>query len=57
MHLKILVPTEIFADVSGVSGIVAETAEGSFGLLEHRLDCGRRSRPVSSPTGRVRVRS
>jgi len=39
MHLKILVPTEIFADETGVSDIVAETAEGAFGLLEHRLDC------------------
>ena len=39
MHLKILVPTEVFADETGVSGIVAETGEGSFGLLEHRLDC------------------
>ena len=39
MHLKILVPTEIFADETGVSDIVAETSEGSFGLLEHRLDC------------------
>jgi F-type H+-transporting ATPase subunit epsilon len=39
MHLKILVPTEIFADVTGVSDIVAETSDGSFGLLEHRLDC------------------
>jgi F-type H+-transporting ATPase subunit epsilon len=39
MHLRILIPTEIFADVTGVSGIVAETGEGSFGLLEHRLDC------------------
>ena len=39
MHLKILVPTEIFADETCVSDIVAETAEGSFGLLEHRLDC------------------
>ncbi len=39
MHLKILVPTEVFADESGVRSIVAETGEGSFGLLEHRLDC------------------
>jgi len=39
MHLKILVPTEIFADETEVSSIVAETGEGSFGLLEHRLDC------------------
>ena len=39
MHLKILVPTEVFADETGVSAIVAETGQGSFGLLEHRLDC------------------
>jgi F-type H+-transporting ATPase subunit epsilon len=39
MHLKILVPTEVFADEDGVSSIVAETDAGSFGLLEHRLDC------------------
>jgi F-type H+-transporting ATPase subunit epsilon len=39
MHLKILLPTEIYADVAGVSDIVAETSDGSFGLLEHRLDC------------------
>ena len=39
MHLKILLPTEVFADQSGVSSVVAETREGSFGLLEHRLDC------------------
>jgi F-type H+-transporting ATPase subunit epsilon len=39
MHLKILLPTEIYADVEGVSDIVAETSDGSFGLLEHRLDC------------------
>jgi F-type H+-transporting ATPase subunit epsilon len=39
MHLKILLPTEVFVDQSGVSSVVAETREGSFGLLEHRLDC------------------
>jgi F-type H+-transporting ATPase subunit epsilon len=39
MHLKILLPTEIFADETDVSDIVAETGQGSFGLLEHRLDC------------------
>ena len=39
MHLKILLPTEVFADETGVSDIVAETPDGSFGLLEHRLDC------------------
>jgi F-type H+-transporting ATPase subunit epsilon len=39
MHLKILLPTEVFADQSGVLGVIAETRDGSFGLLEHRLDC------------------
>jgi F-type H+-transporting ATPase subunit epsilon len=39
MHLKILLPYEIFADETGVSRIVAETGEGSFGMLPHRLDC------------------
>jgi F-type H+-transporting ATPase subunit epsilon len=39
MNLKILLPFEILAERSGVSRIVAETREGSFGLLPHRLDC------------------
>jgi F-type H+-transporting ATPase subunit epsilon len=39
MHLKILLPSEIFADQPDVLSIVAETAAGSFGLLPHRLDC------------------
>ena len=39
MHLKILLPFEIFAEEKGVSRIVAEGREGSFGLLPHRLDC------------------
>jgi F-type H+-transporting ATPase subunit epsilon len=39
MHLKILLPFEIFAEENGVSRIVAEGREGSFGLLPHRLDC------------------
>ena len=39
MNLKILLPFEIFAEHTGVSRIVAETREGSFGLLPHRLDC------------------
>src|SRR5580658_1729638 len=39
MNLKVLLPFEIFADKTGVSRIVAETREGSFGLLPHRLDC------------------
>ena len=39
MTLKVLLPFQIFADKTGVSRIVAETREGSFGLLPHRLDC------------------
>lgn len=39
MNLKILLPYRVFADRSGVTRIVAETAEGSFGLLPRRLDC------------------
>ncbi len=39
MNLKVLLPFGIFAETSGVSRIVAETREGSFGLLPHRLDC------------------
>jgi len=39
MHLKILLPFQVFAEQAGVTRIVAETREGSFGLLPHRLDC------------------
>ena len=39
MNLKILLPFEIFAAKTGVLRIVAETREGSFGILPHRLDC------------------
>lgn len=39
MNLRILLPFQIFAEKKGVSRIVAETREGSFGLLPHRLDC------------------
>lgn len=39
MTLKILLPFQVFADVKGISRIVAETQTGSFGLLPHRLDC------------------
>ena len=39
MNLKILLPFKIFADVSGVLRIVAQTRAGSFGLLPRRLDC------------------
>lgn len=39
MDLKILLPYRIFAEIKNVSSIVAETSEGSFGLLPQRLDC------------------
>jgi F-type H+-transporting ATPase subunit epsilon len=39
MNLKVLLPFQIFVEKTGVSRIVAETHEGSFGLLPHRLDC------------------
>lgn len=39
MKLKILLPSRVFAEKSGVSRIVSETHAGSFGLLPHRRDC------------------
>ncbi|MEO8049153.1 MAG: F0F1 ATP synthase subunit epsilon [Acidobacteriota bacterium] len=39
MNLKILLPFQVFAEKAGVSRIVAETHDGSFGLLPRRLDC------------------
>ncbi|MBE0602641.1 MAG: F0F1 ATP synthase subunit epsilon [Deltaproteobacteria bacterium] len=39
MKLKILLPFRLFAEKSGVARIVAETRQGSFGILPRRLDC------------------
>lgn len=39
MNLKVLLPFQVFADKSGVKRIVAETRQGSFGLLPQRQDC------------------
>ncbi|MBE0532044.1 MAG: F0F1 ATP synthase subunit epsilon [Rhodospirillales bacterium] len=39
MTLKVLLPFQVFAEKAGVSRIVAETREGSFGILPRRLDC------------------
>ena len=39
MNLKVLLPFQIFAEKTDVSRIVAETRDGSLGLLPHRLDC------------------
>lgn len=39
MKLKVLLPFEVFTEKAGVKRIVAETSEGSYGLLPRRLDC------------------
>ena len=39
MNLKILLPFKVLTQTSGVSRIVLQTGQGSFGLLPHRLDC------------------
>jgi F-type H+-transporting ATPase subunit epsilon len=39
MNLKVLLPFQIFAEKTEVLRIVAETRQGSFGLLPRRLDC------------------
>jgi F-type H+-transporting ATPase subunit epsilon len=39
MKLKVLLPYQVFAEIGEVSRIIAETPQGSFGLLPHRLDC------------------
>lgn len=39
MNLKLLLPSRVFADARDVLRIVAETPEGSVGLLPHRRDC------------------
>lgn len=39
MNLKILLPFKIFLQKSDVASIVAETKQGSLGILPHRLDC------------------
>ncbi len=39
MKLKVLLPFEVYAERTGVTRLVAETHEGSFGLLPNRLDC------------------
>ena len=39
MKLKILLPFRVYAEILDVSRIVAQTPDGAFGLLPHRLDC------------------
>lgn len=37
--LKVLLPFQVFIEVTDVLRVVAETRGGSFGLLPRRLDC------------------
>jgi len=39
MSLRLLLPFRVFAESAEVLRLVAETRQGSFGLLPHRLDC------------------
>ena len=39
MKLKVLLPFQVYTERAGVTRIVAETHEGSFGILPNRLDC------------------
>lgn len=39
MELKIFLPFRVFAEIGQVKRIVAETNDGSFGILPQRLDC------------------
>jgi F-type H+-transporting ATPase subunit epsilon len=39
INLKILLPFQIFSENTDVLSLVAETGEGAFGILPHRLDC------------------
>jgi len=39
MKLKVLLPYQVYAEIDDVLRIVAETPQGSFGLLPRRLDC------------------
>ena len=39
MKLTVLLPFQIFVEEDDVARIVAETPDGSFGLLPRRLDC------------------
>ena len=39
MNLRILLPFGIFAEKAEVLRVIADTTDGSYGLLPHRLDC------------------
>lgn len=39
MQLKVFMPFAAFADIPSVLSIVAETTQGTLGILPNRLDC------------------
>jgi F-type H+-transporting ATPase subunit epsilon len=39
MNLRILLPFGVFAEKADVLRVIADTTDGSCGLLPHRLDC------------------
>lgn len=39
MNLKLLLPYQLFVEASDVSRVVAQTPQGSYGLLPQRRDC------------------
>jgi F-type H+-transporting ATPase subunit epsilon len=39
MHLKIILPFRMYAEIPGVTRIVADTLDGSLGFLPRRMDC------------------
>jgi F-type H+-transporting ATPase subunit epsilon len=39
MKLKILLPSQVYAEKDQVTRLVVETSQGSFGILPHRRDC------------------
>jgi F-type H+-transporting ATPase subunit epsilon len=39
MHLKVLLPFQVYSETLNVLSIIAETQDGSFGILPHRRDC------------------
>ncbi|MBU0682082.1 MAG: F0F1 ATP synthase subunit epsilon [Proteobacteria bacterium] len=39
INLKVLLPFRVFVEKEDVTRLVAETPQGAFGFLPHRLDC------------------
>jgi F-type H+-transporting ATPase subunit epsilon len=39
MNLKILLPFGVFTEKTDILSVIADTTDGSYGLLPHRRDC------------------